>query len=74
MTKIRNFALFELKSSISKTKGTNWLLTRVGYNDDPIFSFCRWVGQPGHVEEACQLAELSWARGMGACRRLFESG
>jgi len=30
MTKIRNFALFELKSSISKTKGTNWLLTRVG--------------------------------------------
>jgi len=36
--------------------------------------FCGWVGQPGHVEEACQLAELSWARGMGACRRLFESG
>jgi hypothetical protein len=36
--------------------------------------FWRWVGQPGHVEEVCQLAELSWARGMGACRRLFESG
>jgi REP element-mobilizing transposase RayT len=36
--------------------------------------FCSWIGQAEHVEEACRLAGHHWARGIGACRRLFQSG
>jgi len=35
--------------------------------------FCRWFGQPEHVEQACERAGQSWARGIRACRRLFPS-
>jgi len=36
--------------------------------------FCSWIGQAEHVEEACRLGGHHWARGIGACRRLFQSG
>jgi len=35
--------------------------------------FCSWIGQAEHVEEACRLGGHHWARGIGACRRLFQS-
>jgi len=36
--------------------------------------FCSWIGQAEHVAEACRLGGHHWARGIGACRRLFRSG
>jgi hypothetical protein len=33
--------------------------------------FCRWIGQPEHVEQACERGGRRWARGIRACRRLF---
>jgi len=36
--------------------------------------FCSWIGPAEHVEEACRRGGHRWARGIGARRRLFQTG
>jgi len=36
-------------------------------------TFCTWIGQAEHVEQACERGGQRWARGIRACRRLFPS-
>jgi REP element-mobilizing transposase RayT len=35
--------------------------------------FCRWIGQPEHVQDVCLHSRQHWARGIRACRLLFPS-
>jgi REP element-mobilizing transposase RayT len=57
------------------------ILTRLGISEQAWLQlatefesrFCCWIGQPKHVEKACQQAKQHWARGIRACRLLFPS-
>jgi hypothetical protein len=57
------------------------ILTRLGITEQAWLhlatefetQFCRWIGQPKHVQDVCLHTGQHWARCIRACRLLFPS-